>query len=88
MRFDLRAAGLAVLLEVLLLAFAAFGGPHGPLGSAPWMLQLPGALLLFYVPAVVPFPVVASAALLVQVSLLYLLISWWRRRRAAAASPT
>ena len=46
MRGDWRTFALAVVLEVILLALAAFGGPHGTLGAWPWMLQFPGILLV------------------------------------------
>ena len=50
MRNDFVALAIAIALEAVLLVLAVFGGPHGALGGAPWALQLPGILLVFFIP--------------------------------------
>ena len=49
MHLDRRALGYAISIEAVSASFAAFGGPHRALGTWPWMLQLPGILLIFFV---------------------------------------
>jgi hypothetical protein len=82
MRFDWRALALAVVLEVMLLVLAAFGGPHGVLGGWPWMLQFPGILLVYAVPGDSLFLWRVVAGTLLQVALWYAFISLVRRRRS------
>ena len=84
MRGDRRSLALAVVLEVILLALAAFGGPHGALGGWPWILQFPGILLVYAVPGDALFLWRVAAGALVQVALWYAFISFVRRRRSRA----
>ncbi|MGH7518209.1 MAG: hypothetical protein ACREOC_12195 [Gemmatimonadales bacterium] len=81
-RFDWRALGYATIGEAGLLVLAAFGGPHGQLGAVPWILQLPGILLVIAVPGQRGFFWRVAGMTLVQVALWYAAIAWWRRRRA------
>lgn len=88
MRMDWLALGTAVVVELALLGLAAFGGPHGALGAAPWMAQLPGILLVLYPPGGAYFGVRVAAGALVQVALWYLLLSLLRRRYRERRSRT
>jgi hypothetical protein len=65
-----------------LLVLAAFGGPHGELGATPWVLQLPGILLVLVVPGDEGFLWRIAAMAIVQVGLWYWLLAFVRRRRA------
>lgn len=79
-----RILGYAVAVEAVLAVFAAFGGPHGTLGVWPWMLQLPGILLVFFVGGGTHFYWRVGAMFLIQSFLWYGLIaagSAIRRRR-------
>jgi hypothetical protein len=67
--------------EVLLTWLAAFGGPHGTLGGAPWMLQLPGILLVLVVPGPGGFVWRVAGMVVVQTVLWNGPIAAWRRRR-------
>ena len=89
-RVDLGALAIAFLIEALLLAAAAFGGPHGTLGALPWTLQLPGILFVLWPPGGALFPLRVALLLLVQLALWYVVVAGIRRarRRARAASPT
>jgi hypothetical protein len=73
--------GFAIALELILAVLAAFGGPHGALGGWPWILQMPGMLLILAVPGdqlIVPRMV---AAIVIQTLLWYFVIDWiWRKR--------
>lgn len=86
-RVDLPALGIAFLVEALLLAAAAFGGPHGALGALPWMLQLPGILLVLHPPGGAHFPLRVAALLLVQLALWYLVVAGVRRARRRRRAP-
>jgi hypothetical protein len=86
MKLDRWAIGLAIALELVLMVLAAFGGPHGALGGWPWLLQLPGILLVLGIPGDALFLWRVVAAALVQASLWYLVIAWIRRRRRATAA--
>ncbi len=85
MRVHGRTLGYAAAIELLLALLALFGGPHGQLGAFPWMLQLPGILLVFFVPGPSPFWWRVAAMLVVQVLVWYAILlgaSWVRRRFA------
>lgn len=88
MRIDWLALGMAVVVELLLLGLAAFGGPHGALGAAPWMAQLPGILLVLYPPGGSHFAFKVAAGALLQVALWYMVLSLLRRRHRERAGPT
>lgn len=83
-RVDLPALGIAFVVESLLLVAAAFGGPHGTLGALPWMLQLPGIVLVLWPPGGAHFPLRVALLLLVQLALWYLVVAAIRRRRHRA----
>ncbi|MFN0098542.1 MAG: hypothetical protein ACKVS7_07700 [Gemmatimonadaceae bacterium] len=72
----------AIAISVLLAGTAAFGGPHGVLGGVPWLLNLPGILLVVAVPSDAYITARVGLALCVQVALWYALLRWWRGRAA------
>ena len=84
MKIDWPALGYAALVETVLAGFAAFGGPHGYLGMLPWLLQFPGALLVFFGPRIDNPALLLVSVFLVQLALWYGIFSAWRavRRRA------
>jgi hypothetical protein len=84
MRPDWPALGWAILIEGLLTGLATFGGPHGALGGAPWVLQLPGILLVLFVPGSGGFVWRVAGMVIVQVVLWYGFITALRRRRRRA----
>jgi hypothetical protein len=76
----LPALGYAVLIESALLVLAAFGGPHGGLGAVPWVLQLPGIVLVLYPTGGSHFMLRVIGMFLIQLALWYAVISALRRR--------
>jgi hypothetical protein len=90
MGIDWSAVGLALVIEAALLVLAAFGGPHGTLGGAPWVAQLPGMLLVLYPPGGARFGVRVAAGALAQLVLWYVLLAAIRRhlRRWRAEPPS
>lgn len=72
---------LAVAISAALAMSAAFGGPHGPLGVLPWLLNLPGILLVVAVSSDALLWVRVGAALLLQVAVWYAVLGWWSARR-------
>ena len=85
MRLDRRALGYAILVEGVLIFLAAFGGPYGQLGFLPWILQLPGIVLVLFLPGETWFLWRIVGMGLVQVVLWYALIAIvrrWRRGRS------
>ena len=84
---DWRSLGYAAMIEAALLALAAFGGPHGALGAAPWVLQLPGLLLALYPTGGDWFLARVAAAALVQLGLWYLVVAAVRARRRRRDRP-
>ena len=81
MKIDHWALGYAVLLETVLAVVAAFGGPHGYLGMLPWLLQLPGALLIFLSPDTVNKVLLLVLTFLIQVAIWYAVIATVRAHR-------
>jgi hypothetical protein len=77
--FDRRALGYALGLEAVLAGLAALGGPHGTLGAWPWTLQLPGILLVFFIPGREHFLWRVGGMLLIQSVLWYGIIAAGRR---------
>jgi hypothetical protein len=69
--FSWRVLAAALAIELALLVLAAFGGPHGTLGGVPWMLQLPGILLVFFLPGPVPFAARVAGMAVVQTAVWY-----------------
>jgi len=86
-RVDLAALGIAFLVEALLLVAAAFGGPHGTLGALPWMLQLPGILLVLWPAGGAHFALRVAVLLLVQLALWYVVVAGIRRARRRRTTP-
>jgi hypothetical protein len=82
---DWRALSYAAFIELALAGLAAFGGPHGELGAIPWILQLPGILLVLYPGGGAYVVARVSAAVLLQLSLWYFALRLLRRRRARTA---
>jgi hypothetical protein len=78
---DRGALGYAIGVESVLAALAAFGGPHGALGAWPWMLQLPGILLVFFVGGPPHYFWRVGAMLLIQYVLWYVLFAAGRAAR-------
>ena len=78
MKIDWPALGYAALIETVLAVLALFGGPHGPLGMLPWLLQLPGALLAFFGPRVESSLLLLVSIFFIQLALWYGIISAWR----------
>lgn len=89
MKIDWPALGYAALLETVLAGLAAFGSPHGYLGMLPWLLQFPGALLVFFGPRIENTALLFVSVFLVQLSLWYGIFSAWRavRRRTISRGP-
>lgn len=82
MTLDWRTLGWAVLIEAALAGLAMFGGPHGELGRLPWVLQLPGILLVLVLPGESYFIARVTAMLAIQVAVWYTGLAALRRFRA------
>ncbi|MDX2260106.1 MAG: hypothetical protein SFU84_00235 [Gemmatimonadales bacterium] len=76
---------IAVVVSVLLASTAAFGGPHGVLGAVPWLLNLPGILLVVAVPSDAFIPARVGLALAIQVAVWYTAFRWWHGRKQRRA---
>ena len=72
--------GAALVIEAVLAVLAVFGGPHGELGGWPWILQLPGILVVLMVPGEGGFAWRVSAMLAIQVGLWYFICAFVRHR--------
>jgi hypothetical protein len=70
-RLDFKALVLAIAIELVLVVLAMFGGPHGALGGWPWVLQLPGILVLLLIPGEGGFAWRAVAMIAIQLTLWY-----------------
>ena len=75
-----KVAGLAVVIEALLVVAAAFGGPHGTLGGWPWALQLPGILAVLYPPGGGHFILRVGVMAVVQTLIWFLVLRTLTRR--------
>jgi hypothetical protein len=85
MRVSGRTLAYAVTIEFGLGLLALAGGPHGQLGIFPWLLQLPGILLVLFVSGSGPSWWRVGAMVFVQVLVWYAVLhgAWWVRRRLA-----
>jgi hypothetical protein len=90
-RVDIKVLAVAAAIETVLAVLAVFGGPHGALGGWPWMLQLPGMLVVLLVPGEEGFAWRAAAAIAIQICVWYFICAlFWRlvkRNRAPATRP-
>jgi hypothetical protein len=81
---DRRALAYALGLEAVLAGLAALGGPHGTLGAWPWTLQLPGILLVLFIPGSEHFLWRVGGMVVIQSILWYAVMAvgrrWWRSR--------
>ena len=87
MRADGRALVYAVAVESALATAAVFGGPHGALGAVPWMLNLPGILVIFGIGSERFFLGRVGLAVTIQVVLWYFIVALARRRRRESRTP-
>lgn len=71
---------IAVLISAALATSVAFGGPHGSLGVVPWLMNVPGILLLVALPGDAFVPVRLAAGFLMQVAVWYMVLSARRSR--------
>lgn len=72
-------------IELALAVAAVFGGPHGALGALPWIVNMPGILVIRGIPGEGSLFGRIALAVLIQMVLWYGVIAWIRRRRAASA---
>lgn len=87
MRGDGRALVYAVAVESALATAAVFGGPHGALGAVPWILNLPGILVIFGIRSERFFLGRVGLAVAIQVALWYFVFALARRRRRDSRDP-
>ena len=80
-----RILALALAIESLLAALAMFGGPHGDLGAWPWALQMPGILLVLFLPGDAGFAWRAAGIFVIQTACWYAICSMLRRRMILSA---
>ena len=71
----------ALAVEGTLATAAVFGGPHGALGAIPWMLNLPGILVILGIRTERFFFGRVALALAIQVTLWYIGFALVRQRR-------
>jgi hypothetical protein len=86
-RIDWKALASALGVEGALLVAAVFGGPHGALGGVPWVLNLPGALVVFGFDDPRFFLARVALAVAIQVALWYFVFRYVRRRRRHLGAP-
>ncbi len=88
---SLRVDGMALVyalgVEGALFTAAIFGGPHGALGGIPWLLNLPGILVIFGIPTERFFLGRVALAVAVQVAVWYFVFALVRQRRRRARTP-
>lgn len=87
MRADGRALAYAVAIESALATAAVFGGPHGALGAVPWILNLPGILVIFGIGSERYFLGRVGLAVAIQVVLWYVIFAFARRRHRESRTP-
>lgn len=87
LRADGRALVYAVAIESALATAAVFGGPHGALGAVPWILNLPGILVVFGIGSERFFLGRVGLAVAIQVVLWYFICALARRRRREPHPP-
>ena len=87
MRADGRALVYALAVESALATAAVFGGPHGALGAVPWMLNLPGILVIFGIRTERFFFGRVALAVAIQVALWYFVFAVARQRRRSSRTP-
>ncbi|MDZ4259861.1 MAG: hypothetical protein U0974_10920 [Gemmatimonadales bacterium] len=85
MRFDGWSLIYAVGVEAVLATAAVFGGPHGALGALPWLLNMPGILVIFGLGVERFFLARVAFAVAIQVGLWYFGFALIRRRRHSGA---
>ena len=71
----------ALGVESALATAAVFGGPHGALGAIPWMLNLPGILVIFGIRTERFFLGRVALAVGIQVAVWYFIFALARQRR-------
>ena len=84
MRVDGLALVYALGVESALFTAAVFGGPHGALGGIPWLLNLPGILVIFGIPTERFFVGRVALAVVIQVAVWYFVFAIVRQRRRSA----
>lgn len=85
MGFDGRALIYAVGVEAVLAIAAAFGGPHGALGALPWLLNMPGILVIFGLGIERFFLARVALAVAIQSGFWYCIFAFIRRRLPGGA---
>ena len=88
-RADGRAFVYSLGVASALATAAVFGGPYGRLGAIPWILNLPGILVIFGIRTERFFLGRVALAVVIQVAVWYVIIALarrrWRHSRAPAA---
>jgi hypothetical protein len=84
MTIDRAALGAAIAIELALTGLAALGGPHGTLGALPWILQLPGIVMVVFVNHPDSFVWRVLGMVVVQTLIWYAVVAGARRGRRRA----
>ena len=87
MRVDGGALVYALAVESALATAAVFGGPHGALGAIPWMLNLPGILVIFGIRTERFFLGRVVRAVAIQAAVWYFVFALARQRRRGSRIP-